>query len=113
MTRFSSISIGALIGTTALPALAQQGSGIGPSNGYPMLWHHSMMFGPVMMLMMFVAVVVLGVVAFRFAGRGVYHPWEAHGHRRMGDAVDILEQRFARGEIDQAEFDTKRTLLSR
>ncbi len=71
-----------------------------------------MMFGPVMMLLMLAAVVMLAVIAFRFAGRGVCHPWDPHGHRRMGDAMDILEQRFARGEIDQAEFETKRTLLS-
>jgi putative membrane protein len=96
------------VGLAPLPALAQQGPG---SNGYPMLWHQGTMFGPIMLLMV-AAVVAQGVMAFRSAGRGACHAWEPQGHRRMGDAMDILEQRFARGDIDQAEFEAKRTLLS-
>ena len=82
-------------------------------DGYSMLWHQGMLFGPLMMLLIVAAVVVFGVIAFRFAGRGVRQVWEPHGHRRMGDAMDILEQRFARGDLDRAEFEAKRTLLSR
>lgn len=81
-------------------------------DGYPILWHQGTMFGPVSMLLMFAAVLALAVMAFRFSSRGVYRPWEAQGHRRMGDAMDILEQRFARGDIDRADFEIERTLLS-
>jgi uncharacterized membrane protein len=35
-----------------------------------------------------------------------------HGsHRRDGYAVEILRERFARGEISQAEFEERRRLL--
>ena len=70
------------------------------------------MLGRLTMLLMVAADVALGVIAFRFAGRGICRPWDAQGHRRLGDTMDILEPRFARGEIDQAEVETKRTLLS-
>jgi putative membrane protein len=120
MKHYSSFLGFVLPAFAALPAMAQQnqGPGPGPMSGYgPMwrdgwAWHHGMIFGPVTMLLAFAIVAALLVMAFRFAGRGACRPWEAHGHRRMGDAVDILEQRFARGEIDQAEFETKRALLS-
>jgi uncharacterized membrane protein len=35
------------------------------------------------------------------------------GPRRRHTARDILEERFARGEIDKGEFDEKRKLLGR
>ena len=35
-------------------------------------------------------------------------------HRRRGrGALDTLEERFARGEIDRAEYEERRKLLSR
>ena len=70
------------------------------------------MLGRLTMLLMVAADVALSVIAFRFVGRGICRPWATQGHRHLGDAMDIPEQRFARGEIDQAEFETKRTLLS-
>lgn len=35
------------------------------------------------------------------------------GHGRGRGAIDILDERFARGEIDKAEFEEKRKLLGR
>jgi putative membrane protein len=32
-------------------------------------------------------------------------------HRRGSDALEILRERFARGEIDQAEYEERRRLL--
>ena len=32
-------------------------------------------------------------------------------HRGGGDALDILRERFARGEINQAEYEERRRLL--
>ncbi len=109
MTRLGSILGFSAVATTTLPAYAEQFSS---PNGYPMLWHHSSMFGPIAMLTLFGLVAVLGTMAFRAGGRGGFRAWDEHGHRRMGDAIDVLEQRFARGDIDRAEFEAKRTLLS-
>ncbi len=109
MTRFGSLLGFSAVAGFALPAAAQQ---VPTPNGYPMLWHHSTMFGPIAMMAMVGIVLALVVVAFRCGRRGLSRPWHEHGHRRMGDAVDILEQRFARGDIDLAEFEARRTLLS-
>jgi putative membrane protein len=65
------------------------------SGGYwTMPW---MVFGPLMMI-------IFGVLCFAIAAfvmRG----------SRGGEAIDILKERFARGEINQAEFEERRRLL--
>jgi uncharacterized membrane protein len=33
------------------------------------------------------------------------------GHRRESNALDILKERFARGEISQAQYEEQRRLL--
>jgi putative membrane protein len=63
-------------------------------------WPMPMMFtGPVVALA-FAAICVTMMVLMM---RGM-------GHRRR-DAIDILKERFARGEIDQAEFEERRRQL--
>jgi len=65
----------------------------------PMPW---MFFGPVMMLM-FVAVGVAGIyLLLRASGPP---------RRRGSRAAEILMERYARGEIDQAEFEERRRIL--
>ena len=113
----------------AAPAWAQQTPTPGSPGpwGYPHMmwgggwgWHPGMIFGPFFMLLMLVGVVVL--VAWLVRGPA-YHGFHRHHgsgwcpHCGRGDqgheALNILEQRFARGEIEKAEFEEKRRLLSR
>ena len=58
-----------------------------------------MFFGPVMMLLFFAACISVGYLVLRAAG----------SHR--GRAIDILRERYARGEIDQAEFEERRRII--
>ena len=60
-----------------------------------------MMFGPMFMVMMLAVCVV--VMYFMMRGR--------HRGSRGDSAAQILKERFARGEIDKAEFDDRRRAL--
>jgi len=82
--------------------------------GY-MPWY-GMIFGPIMMIAVLAAVIVVVVLIVRWLGGGFSS--RAPSSRTMEDgsrstALDILEWRFAKGEIDKAEFEEKKKLLSR
>jgi putative membrane protein len=66
-------------------------------SGYgPAPW---MFFGPVMMVLFITACAAVAYLVMR------------SGQPRGGHAMEILEERYARGEIDQAEFEERRRLL--
>lgn len=101
------LSVGAAWGQTQ-PDLDRYGYGpgmMGWGGGY------GMVFGPLFMIVILAVVVAAVVIVFQ--GRG--GPWlrEAPpqavppGRRPM----DILRERFARGEIDKAEFEERRQVL--
>jgi putative membrane protein len=94
-------------------AWAQQGYyGYGP--GMHGDWHDGwggMIFGPIIMILFVAAIVVLVVVALRWLGGGP-GPAAGPGHRHGGRSpLDILEERFAHGEIDKEEFEERRRTL--
>ena len=66
---------------------------------WPMPW---MFFGP--MAMIIFAVICMAMMFLMMRGG----PMHRHGRQ---DAVDILKERFARGEIDQAEYEERRRML--
>jgi putative membrane protein len=67
-------------------------------------WSTWMFFPPLMMLVFFA--ICMGMMMFMMRGR------MAHGSRGR-NAVEILEERFARGEINQPEYEERRRLLLR
>ena len=77
-----------------------------------MMWGNGMGWGGWLLMTLttvaFWAVVVFGIVApFRGSGR----PGPRDGHRD-GDARRILDERFARGEIDAEEYRSRQSTLS-
>lgn len=72
---------------------------------------HAWVFGPMMMIL-FVALIVTAVVLtvrwFSGGGRGDF----AEGGAPKAP-VDILKERFARGEIDKEEFEERRRILEK
>jgi putative membrane protein len=91
-------------------AWAQQQSYGGYGHGH--MWHdgwYGMIFGPLMMIVFIAAIVAVVVLMVRWLGGGS----GADGRGRPGEKspLDILEERFARGEIDKDEFEERRRVL--
>jgi putative membrane protein len=63
-------------------------------------WHIPWMFGPLVML--FFVALCIGMIVFMMRG--------GHGGR-SNYALDILKERFARGEITKAEYEERRRVL--
>ncbi len=120
MKRIGFFVTACVIAVAALPAVAQQnpapigpGPGYGYGYGHMWGWHPGFILGPIVMLLILVgliAVVALAARLFCHHGHGGC-PFCGHGQGRA--ALDILEERFAKGEIDKAEFEEKRKLLGR
>lgn len=85
--------------------------------GGPWGWHVGMIFAPIMMLLIIAGIVALIVLLIRAAGGGTHWyrhgDWPPHGRWQGRGALDILEERFAKGEIEKEEFEEKRKLLGR
>jgi putative membrane protein len=73
------------------------------------VWY-AMIFGPIIILIWLVVLVVLAAAVTRWlqGGGAVSFPFAPSKKR----AVEILEERFAKGEIDKDEFQEKRRLLT-
>ncbi|NOY57187.1 MAG: hypothetical protein GXP34_14555 [Actinobacteria bacterium] len=71
-----------------------------------MMWGWGGWLGPLWMLLFWVGIVVLIVWAVRSGSSG-------SGTRPKSRALEILEERYARGEIDHDEFVARRDELSR
>lgn len=69
----------------------------------------AMIFGPLFMILFLVVIVAAVAVAVRWAGGPAPAPWHHVAPPRT--ALDILKERYARGEIDKEEFDERRRVL--
>ena len=92
------------------PVVAQAQQTQGPYYGH--MWNggwHGWFFGPIMMIIFIIVAVVVIVLLVRWlggAGQGGVLP------RPPGKTpLDILKERFARGEIDKEEFEERRRVL--
>lgn len=82
--------------------------------GWEMMPWYGMFFGPIMMIVVLAAVVTVVVLLVRWLGGGF-----SHGsipcippQRTQRTALEILEERFATGDIDKDEFEEKKRILS-
>ncbi len=70
-----------------------------------------MFLGPLMMILFVAVIVVVVVVIVRWLG-GAWHGSAASPDPVPGKPpLDILKERFARGEIDKEEFEERRRIL--
>lgn len=95
-------------GTTSISVWGQQNA---PYYG-PHMWGsnwHGWIFGPLMMILMLALVVGAVVLLVRWIGAGGHL-----GSRTLTadkTPLDILKERFAKGEIDREEFEERRRIL--
>jgi putative membrane protein len=94
-----------------LPALAQTGNGQMPYGpGHMSAWGGmgGWFMGPMMMLLFLVVAVVAVVVVVRLLARDT----RPRGGGTGGDrSLEILRERYARGEIDEEEYAARRRTL--
>lgn len=92
------------------PVLGQQPGG--PGYG-PHMWEggwHWMFFGPVMMIVFIAVAVALVVLVIRWLG-GPTHGRAPPQAPARKEPIDILKERYAKGEIDKDEFEERRRVL--
>lgn len=99
-----------LLGTLTLPWLAWADVAGEGTHGYGHMWGGGAhwIFGPIMMVLLVALIVALVVLIVRRLGGAGGGATQA---AKPTAAQDILEERFARGEIDQEEFETRRQML--
>ncbi|MDO8840205.1 MAG: SHOCT domain-containing protein [Parvibaculum sp.] len=112
------ISAAALLAGIALaPALAwaQQAEPYGRAYGPHMMdwgggWY-GMIFGPLLMILVLAIVIAIAVLLVRWLGGAGHDVHQPHHGQAGRTALDILKERFARGEIDKEEFEDRRRTL--
>ena len=82
-----------------------------PRGWETMPWY-GMVFGPIMMIAVLATIVVVVVLIVRWLGGGSWGP-PFHDYRQPSRAaLDVLKERFAKGEIEKDEFEEKKRPLS-
>ena len=99
-----------LLLVTSLSLHAQSATAQGGMWGDGWGWGH-MFFGSFMMLLFWGGLIILIVFAVRSMGTG--SPRGGDGPAPGNRALDILEERYARGEIEKEEYEERRRLLSK
>ena len=69
-----------------------------------------MIFGPIFMILVLAVVIAVAVLIVRWLG-GPWHVTAPHQTPTTQSPLDILKERFARGEIDKDEFEERRLIL--
>ncbi len=109
MRRLSALAAVAALAALPSPALAQGAPGYYADH---MMWGggwHGWFLGPLMMV--FWLALLVGAVILVLRWLGASNRIEPRRTKAGSDALEILRARFAKGEIDMAEFEERRALL--
>jgi putative membrane protein len=117
MTLLKSLAASAAAGAALLPIGAWAQPSSDPDRyayGPHMMWWgggwYGMFLGPLFMILVFGAIIAVAVLLVRWLG-GPGHGSAPHYGPPQRTPLDILKERFARGEIDREEFEERRRVL--
>ncbi len=82
-------------------------------HGSHMMWNggwYGMIFGPLLMIVFIGITVAVVVLIVRWLGGST--PGRGSSTSSTKDPLDILKERFARGEIEKEEYEERRRVLS-
>ena len=109
-----------LAASASLPLIPSAAWAQGPADadryGYgPHMWWgggwHAMIFGPLLMIFLLAVAIAIALLLVRWLGG----PWHSAATLTpppaARSALDILKERFARGEIDKNEYEERRRVL--
>jgi putative membrane protein len=99
----------ALATASAAAVPAEPYYGWGPQMMWGVGWG-GMIFAPFLMLLLLALVLVAVALLVRWLAGASHAPPPQHVGSRPS-AIDILKERFARGEIDKQEFEERRRVL--
>ena len=105
-----SLLIAPLVFALVFPVQAWADGAIGPGggDGYYHMWGGGMIFGPMMMFLFFILRVVAIVLIVRWLAGATSTP----PANMPKSALNILDERFAHGEIEQEEYESRKRTLS-
>ena len=98
-------SLGPSVSVLAGPGDIYQGSHMWEGG-----WH-GWFFGPLMMIVFVAITVAVVVLIVRWLGGSGHGPAHAQPSSGGRSPLEILRERFARGEIDKQEFEERRQIL--
>ena len=107
-----SLGVSAVLITAAIWLLYRHNAGMWMSNGQWGLGYHHMMGGGMSIVMIIFWIVIISALVLLVSGviNGIRGPQQNNDNLRT--PLEILRQRYARGEIDKAEYEDKRRSLS-
>lgn len=93
-----------------VPSDADRWWGCGPHMSWPGGGWFGMISGPLFLILVLAGLIALVILLLRWLG-GASHGAAWHQGAPSRTALDILKERYARGEINQDEFEERRRVL--
>ena len=97
---------GALITTVSFATTSLADVGDGYYHHDMMSWGGGWFLGPILMILL--VIIVIGAVAMSLRLSG-----NTSGQKPIDRSIEILNERFAKGEIDEAEFQMRKDVLQK
>jgi putative membrane protein len=105
-----SLGISAVLIAAAIWVLYRHSAGMWMGNGRWGMGYHHMMGGGMGIVMIIFWIVLIGSVVLLVSG--AVNSVRGHQRDEKENPLEILKQRYARGDIDKAEYEDKRRSLS-